>query len=87
MTDDIVTRLRAEQVSWLDPTVPVWDENAAQIYGDAADEIERLRAVIDAVANLHDFDHVDDPRCTECGEWPCSTHLIVCQECKEARRG
>jgi hypothetical protein len=50
-------------------------------------EIERLQALINAVSDLHDFDHTDNPRCTQCGEWPCSTHLVVCGECKEARRG
>ena len=44
-------------------------------------EIERLQALINAVSDLHDFDHTDNPRCTQCGEWPCSTHLVVCGEC------
>lgn len=50
-------------------------------------EIERLRNVIDAVADLHEPDHTNEPRCLSCGEWPCLTHLILCNECKEARRG
>jgi hypothetical protein len=76
VTDDIVTQLR-------DDPVFVDDELLRQ----AADEIERLRRLIDAVSDLHDLDHIDNPSCTQCGEWPCPTHLIVCAECKEARRG
>ena len=50
------------------------------VLNQAADEIERLRAVIEAVANLHDPDHTTEPRCLSCGDWPCPTHLIVSRE-------
>lgn len=51
-------------------------------------EIERLRTVLDAVNDLHQPTSVDDPRCLACDhDWPCPTHLIVCDGCKEARRG
>lgn len=82
MVDDIVTRLRDTLCSCAEAYLDD-DCDACK----AADEIERLRAVVDAVDDLHGPDHVDNPRCTECGEWPCSTHIIVCQEHKDARRG
>ena len=80
MTDDIVVELRDAEQRDSDP----WD---VTLYTRAADEIERLRAVLDAVADLHESTSVDDPRCASCGDWPCQTHLIICDECKEARRG
>jgi len=77
--DDIVTRLREPEL--LAPLT------VADLMNAAADEIERLRSVIDAVADLHEPDHTNEPRCLSCGDWPCPTHLILCNECKEARRG
>lgn len=83
MVDDIVTRLNYFWQSdlYCDP------EFTIQLCDEAADEIERLRAAIDAVADLHEPDHTNEPRCLSCGDWPCLTHLILCNECKEARRG
>ena len=76
--DDIVQRLRR----W-----PTDIDNILDLKDEASDEIERLRAVLDAVGDLHDLTSVEDPRCSSCGDWPCPTHLIVCDECKGGRRG
>lgn len=70
--------------SVLDPEMPLSERAAIQA---AIDEIERLRAVLDAVDDLHEPTSADNPRCSSCGDWPCPTHLIVCDECEEARRG
>jgi hypothetical protein len=42
--DDILERLRMDQASWSDRSGIIWDDNEAAYYGEAADEIERLRA-------------------------------------------
>jgi len=65
MNDDIVTRLR-EVATAAPRLVP----EAAE----AADEIERLRAVLDAIDALHRGMY----HCNECDfEWPCPTHLLI----------
>jgi len=62
--DDIVTRLRRAAIG-----MPQDDMNQA-----AADEIERLRAVLDAIDALHRGMY----HCNECDfEWPCPTHLLI----------
>ena len=43
MTDDILARLRRDQAAWSDRSGIIWDDNEAAYYGEAADEIERLR--------------------------------------------
>ena len=67
----------------IDRLMDIYHADAA----DAADEIERLRAMLDAVDDLHGPTSVEDPRCASCGDWPCPTHLIVCDECREPHRG
>lgn len=77
MPDDIVTRLRNAAVG-----LPQDDMNQA-----AADEIERLRAVVAEIDALHTpFTDEGDQSCHECvGAWPCRTYSRLHQE--EARRG
>lgn len=46
----------------------------------AADEIVRLRAVLDAVDALHQpyESHIPHMTCECCGYiWPCDTHLLI----------
>ena len=66
-----------------------WNDEAVAVYLTqlVQDEIKRLRAVLDAVDDLHEPTSVENPRCSSCGDWPCPTHLIVCDECKGGRRG
>lgn len=53
---------------------------------DCADEIERLRAVLDAIDALHQPDYEYPDECTECDfAWPCDTNLLI--HSQEARRG
>jgi len=64
VADDIVTRLRCNPV---DCDGKCWNCLAA-------DEIERLRAVLDAIDALHRGLYY----CCECDyEWPCPTHLLI----------
>lgn len=72
MNDDIVTRLRNETDLFYLVTLVM----------EAADEIERLRQIIDDVDELHNWGKTDDPCCQVCGVWPCPTHLLVCGECR-----
>jgi len=81
VADDIVTRLRSENRMVLAPLH----------MSEAADEIERLRAVLDAIDAIHQS--FIDPEtgmtfCDECNTidlWPCATHTLL--HPKEARRG
>ena len=75
--DDVVTQLR----HWGD-TVGSFMMRA--LHYEAADEIERLRAVLDAIDALHsrmEFDDISQEwYCAECNEyavWPCPTHLLL----------
>ena len=77
--DDIIKRLRG--------SIPGDPDYKLKLISDAAAEIERLRAMLDAVANLHEPTSVNDPRCSSCGNWPCRTHLAVCDECRGVHRG
>ena len=92
MTDDIVKRLGCALVS---------HGSAEQSCGEcayclAAAEIERLRAVLDAVdvvlaeVGNHHRPNSDGRGCWWCGpgdgSWPC-VHRMVLDELKEARRG
>lgn len=83
MADDIVTKLRNRYPDVVHAHLLA----DAELVGAAAAEIERLRAVLDDIADLHEPSSVLNPGCHECGEWPCRTHLIVCSECRESRRG
>lgn len=77
--DDIITRLARTKF--------MQDADIEALCDEAAAEIKRLRAMLDAVDDLHDLTSVEDPRCASCGDYPCPTHLIVCDECREAHRG
>lgn len=81
MADDIITQADKQAKANHEELIRLRIVNAT-----LHDEIERLRAVIDAVADLHDLTKVDSPWCPSCHDWPCATHLIVCDECREARR-
>lgn len=71
---DIVTRLQeqsqAPALAWLE---------------DAADEIERLRAALDAIDARHVPDDLKWWCCEDGNDWPCRTHLLLHPE--EASRG
>ena len=74
--DDMVTRLRA--VAWLAEE----GSEVVDLAATAADEIERLRAVLDAIDALHQPYPLGDGRtsedCDECGDrWPCPTYLLI----------
>jgi len=46
------------------------------VINQATDEIERLRAVLDAIDALHQQGALY--HCPECDfEWPCPTHLLI----------
>lgn len=77
-TSDIATRLRIIHCAADDLT-----PRRTCLICQAADEIERLLTMVNAVEDLHDTTSTNDPRCSSCGEWPCPTHLIVCGECGE----
>jgi len=73
--DDIVTRLRVKD----DVYTEFWQQ---KLMDEAADEIERLRAVLDAIDALHQPYPLGDGRtsedCDECGDrWPCPTYLLI----------
>lgn len=76
MSDDVVTRLREFH--------PDVDDYPGY---EAADEIVRLRAVLDAIDALHtSYEDGTEQVCHECyGLWPCRTHSLLHPE--EARRG
>jgi len=84
--DDMVRRIRENlpHIEWEQPL-------AAEQERLAADEIERLRAVLDAIDALHQPYPLGDGRirwqhCDECDfEWPCPTHLLI--HPKEAEHG
>jgi len=94
MSDDIVERLRDCGVFM------TTDENgdvqvgmrlvAPEDCNEAADEIERLRAVLDAIDALHQpidnpYDSEPNSLCGHClHQWPCKTHRMLHPE--EARR-
>jgi len=74
--DDIVTRLR--KPGW----IAVGGSRAIDLGDEAADEIERLRAVLDAIDALHQPYPLGDGRtsedCDECGDrWPCPTARLL----------
>lgn len=47
-------------------------------------ELDALRAKLDTIDDLHDFDHQNNPRCVTCLiPWPCPTHLVLCSECEK----
>jgi hypothetical protein len=88
VTDDIVTRLR--QAEWYcnrsAECMGTCDKRHARrncpdpdTSHEAADEIVRLRAVLDAIASLHTPRHRLDPTwCHPCDdEWPCATYLLI----------
>ena len=71
--DDIVTRLLT--VAWLGEE----GSEVVDLAATAADEIERLRAVLDAIDELH---QPGGPKnwtiCTHCRvEWPCPTAKVL----------
>ena len=73
MADDIVDFLQC-----------IYDEDACGqcTFCLAKAEIERLRAVLDAIDALHQPYSLGDGRtsedCDECGDrWPCPTHLLI----------
>jgi hypothetical protein len=69
MSDDIVTRLRCAAI----------DLSQAMLDQAAADEIVRLRAVLDAIDAQHtSFTEDGGQFCHVCvGAWPCRTHLLI----------
>lgn len=71
MSDDIVTSLRCLFVDC--------DGTCATVV--AADEIVRLRAVLDAIDAIHAEEWVERWQAVVCAEcatvWPCQTHLLV----------
>lgn len=77
MSDDIVTRLRHIH---MELTVDDYDD----VITEAADEIERLRSLLDGVDNLHrkirirlDDGEIDEV-CDQCDDlWPCVTHVFL----------
>jgi hypothetical protein len=73
VADDIVTRLR--HVVWLAEE----GSEVTDLAEDAADEIMRLRAVLDAIDAQHtSFTEDGDEFCHVCvGAWPCRTHLLI----------
>jgi hypothetical protein len=79
---DIVERLR-DSAKYYDPVTPTFCERVA-------DEIERLRAVLDAIDALHQpidnpYDSEPNSLCGHClHQWPCETHRLLHPE--EARR-
>lgn len=75
MADDIVTRLRVKDGVYTE----FWQQ---KLMDEAADEIERLRAVLDAIDALHRRGilytnaSLATAICCECDyEWPCDTHM------------
>jgi hypothetical protein len=74
--DDIVTRLRVKDGVYTE----FWQQ---KLMDEAADEIERLRAEVDAIDALHQPNWHDNSNrqpmwCETCGlDWPCQTARLL----------
>lgn len=75
MSDDIVIRIRNHIRGDFVKT-------SEFLLGLAADEIERLRALLESIEDLHNWGSTDNPCCESCSVWPCKTHLLLCGECR-----
>ena len=76
MMTDLVERLRVLQRQYENKMLPA----TAKSYGEAADEIERLRAALRAVVDaINDYERVNNlapsPGSTEC--WDCVAHAKI----------
>jgi hypothetical protein len=87
--DDIVTQLRGwvavpTKSDYMGRVTEFHEVRGLRIFDEAIAEIERLRAVIDAVDDLHS-PRIAHDTCLACGhDWPCPTYQLTI---KEARRG